>query len=62
MADLAIRVGGRMPITSYLDTGQIIAAAHQARAGAPLPAMGYFPKCGVRQNRENRRFAFRHLC
>ncbi|OMI06532.1 hypothetical protein BSN85_22020 [Bradyrhizobium brasilense] len=42
MADLAIQVGGRTPITSYLDTGQIIAAADQARAGAPLPAMGYF--------------------
>ncbi|WP_253626020.1 MULTISPECIES: hypothetical protein [unclassified Bradyrhizobium] len=63
MADLAIQVGGRTPITSYLDPGQIIAAADHARAGGMLPAMGCcFPKCGVRQSRDNRRRCVRHLC
>ncbi|MHC2253429.1 acetyl/propionyl-CoA carboxylase alpha subunit [Bradyrhizobium embrapense] len=60
IADLAIQDGGRTPITSYLDLGQIIAAADQARAGALLPTMGYFPKCGVRQSRDNRRRCVRH--
>ncbi|WP_461349780.1 biotin carboxylase N-terminal domain-containing protein [Bradyrhizobium sp. USDA 4451] len=62
IADLAIQVGGRTPITSYLAPGQIIAATDQARAGALLPAMGYFPKCGVRQSRDNRRRCVRHPC
>ncbi|MCP1854360.1 MULTISPECIES: acetyl-CoA carboxylase biotin carboxylase subunit [unclassified Bradyrhizobium] len=40
MADLAIQISGSTPIASYLDTGQIIAAAEQARAGALHPGYG----------------------
>ena len=39
MADMAIAVSGRTPVSAYLDTAQIIAAAREANVGRFTQAM-----------------------
>ncbi|KRR06475.1 biotin carboxylase [Bradyrhizobium jicamae] len=41
MADKAIAISGRTPISAYLDSAQIIAAARNANAGALHPGYGF---------------------
>ncbi|MCA1442174.1 ATP-grasp domain-containing protein [Ensifer sp. IC4062] len=41
MADMAIAVSGRTPVSAYLDTVQIIAAAREANVGAIHPGYGF---------------------
>ncbi|PAQ05402.1 acetyl-CoA carboxylase biotin carboxylase subunit [Mesorhizobium temperatum] len=41
MADVAIPISGRTPVAAYLDSAQIIAAAHEVNAGAIHPGYGF---------------------